>query len=113
MCTVGYKTNKKTNKRESKVLADDPEVFLNDLPSSGLLSTCFHSTHLPDVVARLDVHPPGMPTVAGSILTSGNKHCFVEIGHEIIIPPQNVVLLYPPQNVVLGGYTVFSMSVIL
>ena len=38
---------------------------------------------MPDAVALSDARPPGMRTVAGSILVSGNFY-FVESGHEII-----------------------------
>ena len=36
----------------------------------------------PGAVARSDARPPGMRTVAGSFITSGKMHSFVEIGHE-------------------------------
>ena len=38
---------------------------------------------LPGAVAQSDVHPPGMRTVAGLILTSGNILSWL-FGHEII-----------------------------
>ena len=42
------------------------------------------------------------------------NYCYLEVLHGICGMPKNyiAIFLYPPQNEVLGGYTVFSLSVI-